>query len=126
MHLFVLNANYGPGFAREYALIRTNEPYITFIDTGDTFVTKEFPMIFSTLQNYPDFWLYSWAHNYGNNLEKLSNETHNRLHGRIYKRSFLQKFNIGFCLAATRANEDIGFNRLCRLCIRNTLLSDSN
>lgn len=37
------------------------------------------------------------------------------MHGRIYKRDFLIKNNITFCKESSYVNEDIGFNRICRL-----------
>ena len=37
------------------------------------------------------------------------------MHGKIYRRNFLEKYNIRFTPECSRANEDIGFNVLCRL-----------
>ena len=120
IHFFTLDKNEGPGNARQYGISNTKEPFIMFIDTGDELVTKTIPMVLNVIKNNPDIWIYSWPHYYGKELEKISAETHNRLHGRVYNRAFLNKFNIHFCPNASRANEDIGFNRFCRLCLKNS------
>ena len=36
-----LNMNRGPGYARQYGIDHTTNPYIMFIDTGDIFLSKE-------------------------------------------------------------------------------------
>ena len=39
----------------------------------------------------------------------------NRLHGKIYSRKFLNEHDITFCFESSYMNEDIGFDRTCRI-----------
>lgn len=41
--------------------------------------------------------------------------SHGRLLGKIYKTEFIKQYNISFNLQESYANEDIGFNNLCKL-----------
>lgn len=116
--------NKGPGAARELGLLLTNEPYVMFIDTGDYFVNNEIQEeILKTISNNNETVVFSWPYLHGN---KVSKETSNRLHGRVYKREFLNNYNIEFCQDSSFVNEDIGFNRLCRLIIQDKNLKVLN
>lgn len=115
------NINSGPGFARQHGINKTSNPYIMFIDTGDIFTSPEAQYgILNTITLNPqlDFISFPYFHN-----NKITQETDNRLHGKIYKRSFLKKYNITFSSESTYLNEDIGFNRTCRLCGKMTFIS---
>ena len=39
------------------------------------------------------------------------------MHGKVYRRDFLKKYRITFCPESSYMDEDIGFNRTCRLII---------
>ena len=113
LHLILLNENGGPGRARQYGIEHTYNPYIMFIDAGDVFISDEAQEeIKNTINTAPslDFISFQYYH-YG----ELTEETDNRLHGKVYKRSFLEKYNITFAPESSYLNEDIGFNRTCRL-----------
>ena len=108
------NRNRGPGYARQWGIEHTSNPYIMFIDTGDVFLSYEVQEeILRVIEKNPklDFISFPYYH-YG----ELTKATDNRLHGKIYKRSFLEKYKITFSDASPYLNEDIGFNRTCRLC----------
>lgn len=106
--------NGGPGNARQYGLSKTNEPYVIFIDTGDYFFDNVFLNILDTIKNNPQENVFSWQH-ISEKKYIVCSDAHNRLHGRVYKRDFLTKYNIKFCQESSFADEDIGFNRLCRI-----------
>ena len=83
-----------------------------FIDTGDTFISIEIQQkIINMINSDPhvNIWNFPYFH-----YEKLTKEDDNRLHGKVYKRSFLQQYNMTF--PYIYLDEDIGFNRSCRLC----------
>ena len=116
-----MDYNSGPGCARQRGIDFTKEPYIMFIDTGDYILDKSlFSMILRTIQENPDVDIFSWKHIW-EETGNVCKENHNRMHGRVYKRAFLDKYHINFCcnLIASYANEDIGFNRACRMIVKN-------
>lgn len=116
IEIFYAEINGGPGVARQYAIDRTKEPFIVFIDADDTFVGAfALAYLHQMIKSGDDVVM-------GRALmvEQTSSgliENHNQdmvwLHGKIYKREFMEKFNIRF--TNLRANEDVGFNRLFRL-----------
>lgn len=109
-----MDKNRGPGVVRQRGIDSTMEPYIVFIDTGDLFVENVFDEVFSTIAAHPEVDIFSYKFLLNGNC---SLEDQNNLHGRIYKREFLNKYNITFSELGSYANEDIGFNHLCRLII---------
>ena len=116
LQIFYSIQNEGPGNARQYGINVTNQPYLTFIDTDDIFLNKDvFPIILNTIKENPNDVMFTWQYKIG---DKVSKGTNNRMHGRVYKREFIEQYNISFCLEASFTNEDIGFNRLCRMIIR--------
>lgn len=108
------NVNHGPGFARQFGLDRTYNSYVMFIDTGDVFLSKEIQeIILQTVEDDQyknDMFCFQYYYK-----DQLTNESDNRMHGKVYKREFLQKYNITFCPESSYMDEDIGFNRTCRL-----------
>ena len=107
--------NMGPGMARQLGIEYTNEPYLMFIDTDDYVINPEmFDEIIQTINNHPEVDMFSWKH-ITDKSKEIQPEAHNRMHGRIYKREFLNKYGLHFYEDSSRANEDVGFNRLCRL-----------
>ena len=110
----ILKENEGPGIARQVGMMSTENDYIMFIDTGDIFISHEVQKeILKTIEENPllDFIIFPYYH-YG----ELTKITDNRLHGKVYKRSFLDKYDITFAAESSFLDEDIGFNRTCRLC----------
>lgn len=109
-----LDKNSGPGCARQIGLDNTTNEYVSFIDAGDVFVSKDVQTkMLETVNTYPNTNMFVWFYRA---TDGITNERDNRLHGKIYKRSFLNKYNITFCKESSYANEDVGFNRTCRLC----------
>lgn len=111
---FRVNINSGPGFARQLGIEKTSNEYIMFLDTGDVFTSSEAQIeILNLITNNPNvnFWSFPYFH-YG----QLTEDTDNRLHGKVYKRKFLEEYGITFARESSYLNEDVGFNRTCRLC----------
>ena len=108
--VFRYNDNRGPGRARQWGVDHTYNPYIMFIDTGDIFISKEIQEEIPYIID--DAPVYMWSYYHG---DKLTEFTDNRLHGKIYRRDFLKQYNITFCEESSYLNEDIGFNRTCRM-----------
>lgn len=118
INLHILQRNVGPGMARQFGIEHTKQPYILFIDTGDIFISQQSQQeIITVINQHPEVQVFSWTHRC-ENTGLILQDSHNRLHGRVYKRSFLQKHNIKFSQEGSRANEDIGFNRTCRLILK--------
>ena len=87
-----------------------------FIDAGDEFISKEVQEeIAQTVESDKDTDVFFWLYYY---KDQLVNHGDNRLHGKVYKRSFLKKYDIAFSRAGSYMNEDIGFNRTCRIILK--------
>lgn len=111
--VFRLNVNGGPGNARQHGINKTNNPYIMFIDTGDVFISQEIQkeIVQAIIQN-PTTNILNFQYYHFDEPTKF---TDNRMHGKVYKREFIDKYGITFCAESSYMNEDIGFNRTCRL-----------
>ena len=119
--------NGGPGVARQYGIDHTSNGYITFIDADDTF-NGSFAL--KALRNNIEL---------NNGLYQMCVGVFDEVHesnlpvgegpilmpheydmvwmfGKLYRRSFIDKYNIRFH-ESSRANEDNGFNTICRLCM---------
>ena len=102
--------------ARQVGINNTKNPYLMFIDAGDIFVSREVQKdIPKRAQQFDYSNMIVWPYYYNNELTPQSD---NRMHGKLYKRSFLEKFHITFCPEGSYINEDIGFNRACRIITR--------
>ena len=113
----VLKENMGPGDARQFGLDNTSNPLITFIDADDSFSGA------FALKTLRDQLLAEPVNSccFSNFLEEQPNAyiAHPNdsvwMFGKLYKRDFLKKYDIHF-LPGSRANEDNGFNMICKLC----------
>lgn len=115
VHFSRLFVNCGPGLVRQWGIEHTNEPYIMFADTGDYFISPNvFDIIIAEINKCPNVDMFSWQH-ISEFINKVCNNNHNRLHARVYKREFIEKNDICFCPESSFVNEDVGFNRICRL-----------
>ena len=113
--IFRYNKNRGPGYARQYGIDHTSNDFIMFIDTGDIFLSKEIQKeIDYIVKENTSSTMFSFLYCYKGELTK---HTDNRMHGKVYNRNFLETYNIHFCDESSYMNEDIGFNRTCRLII---------
>jgi glycosyltransferase involved in cell wall biosynthesis len=131
INLLRYETNGGPGVARQYGLDHTSNEYITFIDADDTFngayaldslrigIEMENGVYQMCVGVFDEM-----AEN--NNVEdpekRLQKVTHSQdmvwMFGKLYRRDFINKYNIRFH-PTSRANEDNGFNTICKLCINN-------
>lgn len=116
--------NKGPGVARQYAIDRTNNEYIVFIDADDTFAGAYSLHILRTsleeegencvlcVSDFEEYLIENelvYIRNYSNTLTGIA--------GKIYRRDFLEKNNIRFL--STKSCEDSGFNNLIKLYTQN-------
>lgn len=118
VNITYLEKNVGPGVARQYGIDHSTEPYISFIDADDTYLsslalyTQKEPfknennvvVVTRFLQEFKD------------HTTRLKSVDMVWMHGKMYRRSYLEKYDIQF--NETRANEDTGFNTQC-LCYSN-------
>lgn len=127
INLLRYEVNGGPGVARQYGIDHTKNGYMTFIDADDTF-NGAFAL--KALRNGLEM---------QNGLFQMCVGVFDEVHetdvpeeespilmehaqdmvwmfGKLYRRSFIDKYNIRFH-ETSRANEDNGFNTICRLCM---------
>ena len=126
INLLRYETNGGPGVARQYGIDHTSNGYLTFIDADDTF-NGAFALkaLRNSIEiNDPLFQVsvgvFDEVHEEG--LKPGDGPVllaHERdlvwMFGKLYRRSFIDKYNIHFH-ETSRANEDNGFNTMCRLC----------
>ena len=115
LNIFYLDTNVGPGVARQYGIDNSTEPYISFIDADDTYLSslalfyqhKPFDNSDKCVMVSCDFLEEKKDHSV-----RLRERDMVWMHGKMYKRAFLDKYQIRF--NDTRANEDVGFNTQCQ------------
>lgn len=108
------NKNVGPGEARNLGLKSSNQEYIIFIDSDDSFygINSIKSLLNEIKKDNYDLVISSFICESNKHQEIKKNDL-TWLHGKIYRRSFLQKHDIHF--NNTKANEDNGFNQLVLL-----------
>lgn len=112
----VMEKNGGPGDARQYGIDHTSNPLLTFIDADDTFngsfalhILRE-----QLLKEPTNACCFSSFIEQNQMFVPHQNDSV-WMFGKIYKREFLNKYKIRF-KEGSRANEDAGFNMICKLC----------
>lgn len=117
--------NGGPGVARQYGLDHTSNGYVTFIDADDTFngalalkalrtgIEMNGPINVMCVGVFDEIHEYNMPPENGPVLMDHQQDLI-WMFGKMYRRSFIDKYNIRFH-ETSRANEDNGFNTICRL-----------
>jgi glycosyltransferase involved in cell wall biosynthesis len=116
---FVTDKHLGPGYARQYAIDRTDKDYIMFCDSDDIFASPFVLKFFEdTLKTEPDLEVIMTGY-----LEEITNGDEyfyaqrdddvsiTTLHGKMYSRKFLHDNNITF--PNYMISEDGAFNFKC-------------
>ena len=119
IHFHLLKENHGPGYARQYGIDHTKEPYIFFVDCGDIVLSKYSLLeIKDAIEAHPDYYLFFW--HWISEKGKLSSMRARSTQGWVYRRELLNKYNIHFCddPIGGRADEDVGFNHMCTTMIK--------
>lgn len=118
--------NGGPGVARQYGIDHTENGFITFIDADDTFngsfaLTALSVGLTEAATHVMCVGAFDEIHEHdipeGSAGPMVIPHEQDMIwmFGKMYKRSFIDRYNIRFH-ETSRANEDNGFNTLCRLC----------
>ena len=118
--------NGGPGVARQYGIDHTSNGYMTFIDADDTLVgslalkalRKGIELDNGTFQMCVGVFDEIHEENVPLNEGPILMPHENDMiwmFGKLYRRQFIDKYKIRFH-ESSRANEDNGFNTICRLC----------
>lgn len=114
--IFYMDENGGPGVARQYGIDISVEPFISFCDADDTYLSS----LALYYQHKPLFLEDKYVvcsttflqENKDHSIRLRENDMV-WMHGKMYRRAFLDKYDIRF--NETRANEDVGFNTQCQL-----------
>lgn len=120
--------NNGCGFARQYGVDHTNNPYIIFCDADDilfdcrSVINMASPLINNEeiVCNYTDFYTMEngvIGSSEGKNIEIW-------LHGKCFRRSFIEENNIKFF--CNSAGEDAGFNKQVILLSKENQIARTN
>lgn len=108
--------NGGPGDARQYGIDNTKNPLLMFIDADDTFIGS-FALKILREQLLSDDKNACCFASFIEDQSKMHIPHVNDsvwMFGKIYRRAFIDKYKIRF-QKGSRANEDAGFNMLCKL-----------
>lgn len=112
----VMPVNGGPGDARQYGIDHTTNPLLTFIDADDTFAGAFSLKILREqllMEDHNVVCIGSFIEDQLKMYVPHQNDTV-WMFGKLYKRDFINKYQIRF-KPGSRANEDAGFNMLCKL-----------
>lgn len=115
----VTDKHLGPGYARQYAINRTDKDYIMFCDSDDMFASPFTLKFFEdTLKDNPDLEVIMTGYleeiKDGDNFEYAQRDDDvsiTTLHGKMYSRKFLYEHNITF--PNYMISEDGAFNFKC-------------
>ena len=112
-----LDKNSGPGVARRVGLNNSNSPYVTFIDSDDSFASPISLKLLVNAINDGEKYDLVISKTYEETSNTVLEKGHNTIwvHGKLYRREFLDNNHINF--NDSRANEDNGFNQL--ICLLN-------
>lgn len=111
-----LPENGGPGDARQFGIDNTDNEFLTFIDADDTFADSfTLKTLIKELLAEPEN-VCCFGNFYEETRETFVPHQNDSvwMFGKVYKRSFIDKYGIRF-KKGSRANEDAGFNMLCKL-----------
>lgn len=110
INITYLDINGGPGVARQYAIDHSHEPFMSFIDADDTYLSSM--ALYYQHEPFKDDKIIIVSCDFlQENQDKTLRLKENDMvwmHGKMYRRAFLDKYKIRF--NETRMNEDVGFN----------------
>lgn len=83
--------NHGPGYAKQYGIKHTNNPYLFFLDADDELI-GEYGMeeMYNIAQKFPDLNIISGKEKNNNTITYRNNH----MVGKLIKRSFLKEFHL--------------------------------
>lgn len=125
INYYRLAENRGPGFARQYGIDHTSEPYFMFVDCGDELLSKYSLLeVKDGITANPDYYLFFWT--WINSKNKVSNKLYRSTQGWVYKRALFDLYPLRFCddPLGGYADEDVGFNHACTTVIKSMELQD--
>lgn len=113
--------NRGPGYARQFGLDNTKGDYVTFIDADDTFMDAlSLINLSKPLKDTDTKMVVSpFAEVSKDNQYNVIQPNFVWVFGKMYRRTFLDEHHIQF--TDSRANEDVGFNKICSLLAPNKI-----
>lgn len=112
----VMEKNGGPGDARQYGIDHTSNPLLTFIDADDTFAGAFALKILREQLLEKEETACCFGTFIEDQLKIYIPHPNDSvwMFGKLYRRSFIDKYKIRF-KEGSRANEDAGFNMICKL-----------
>ena len=112
IHYYKLSTNSGPAIARQKGIELSHSPYITFMDSDDSFGS---PYAIKNMKDniilkHHDFYIWNFVEESNNGNIYFHEGDQIWLHGKVYSRRFIENNKVHF--NDTRSNEDNFFNQL--------------
>lgn len=115
-----LPENHGPGYARQYGIDHTTQPYIMFVDCGDIIFSKYSLLeVKEVIEERPSYYLFLWSW-VSEKTKMIKGNGCRSTQGWVYNRELFNLYKIRFCTdkVGGYAHEDIGFNHTCVMIIK--------
>ena len=111
-----LRKNRGPGYARQYAIEHTHNPYIIFIDSGDVWISIfTLPNYINFIKQNPELYLCVPGYLYELPDKTMKVQQHQQFHGVMMAREFIDKYNLKIPISFSYMGEDTSYLPLCHL-----------
>lgn len=111
-----LKKNHGPGYARQYAVEHTSNPYIIFIDSGDLWISIFIlPNYINFIKQNPHYYLCVPGYLYELPDKTMVVQHHHQFHGVMMAREFINKYNLKIPTKFSYMGDDTPYLPLCHL-----------
>ena len=112
---YKLKKNSGPGIARQTGFNISTQPYIMYVDSGDTLNKDCIDTIFSAIEQNTAAYFYTWRF-FDGDTHAISKPDEEKVCSKVFAREFITRYNIHWISGVgSYACEDYGYIRTCNV-----------